>query len=364
MRHHVGKGLVALLIVTLLGALLASAPTSALDSRHTETSAGIHQLKVRHLQAEIQALEDQHDMPWWERDASLGILGAIVALGGLLWTITQQRREMSRQRQSDRDAGLFDQQVRLDGLFASLANDIASPVVAVRLSATAGIKSFSTEERGTYHSQLLSLLQGSIKLPREDVSDRVISRAFIEFLATLQERGSALHEPLDLEGAWLEGCLLSGLDLRKADLRGATLREVSVEHSVDLEGIQGERLDAKQLIAPRAQLRSAKLENADLTGAKLKGASLQNAALRNATLVAADLREAQLTAARLRDSYLQSAHFEKADLRGARFDGADLRDAYFAGASIDMPAFKSILRTSSWESAHWDSQQLDRLRSF
>jgi uncharacterized protein YjbI with pentapeptide repeats len=236
--------------------------------------------------------------------------------------------------------------------------------VAVRLSATAGIKSFSTDDRSAYHRQLLSLLQGNIKLPREDVSDRVISRAFIEFLALLQARGTPIPEPLDLEGAWLEGCRLSDLNLRKADLRRAVLRDVTVDRSVDLEGIEGEHLDAKQLVAPHVRLFSAKLDHANFQGAKLRGANLQNVAFRKATLVSADLRESQLTASRLRDSFLQSAHLEKADLRGARFDGADLRDAYFEGAAIDMPALKSILRANSWESAHWDQQQLKRLEGY
>jgi uncharacterized protein YjbI with pentapeptide repeats len=349
-------------VTTALALALPGAATAATGADPPEArTTPLQALEEDLLRAEVRALNDEHDAPWWERSAAVGIIGAFVGAAGLLWTITQQRREMARQSNADRERASHDEQARLDGLFAGLATHISSQDVAVRLSALAGIESFATPKRRAYHRQLLSLLQGMVKISRGDVTDRIIARAFVNFLSLQQLRGKAPDGPLDLEMACLEGCSLARLDLRGADLRRATLREVVIHESVNLSGADCKGLSAQRLSAAGAQLAQAKLDQSTLQEAQLKDADLRNVTFHKANLVSADLRGARLNDARLREAKLQSAHFEGADLSGARLDGADLRDAYFHGATLDPPAIRSILRCSEWRRAHWDPEQIEAL---
>jgi len=69
----------------------------------------------------------------------------------------------------------------------------------------------------------------------------------------------------------------------------------------------------KLIVANRANLQGANLQEADLRGAYLREANLQEADLREADLQEADLREADL-----REANLQGAYLREADLWGAK----------------------------------------------
>ena len=321
-------------------------------------SASLQKLEAQHLREEIAALRQAIGEPWWQRQGNLGLIGASVAVLGLLWTVVQQRREFSRQREADRAGAAREQQARLDGLFAGLAGNLASDQAAVRLAAVAGIESFTVDDRVAYHEQLLAVLLGILKVPRGDISDRVLARAFVAFLRRQQARG-AVGGSVDLERACLAHCHLEDLDLRGADLRSADLGDSAIGRSVAMEHIDGRELHAPRLRAPGAQMTGARLDGATLQEARLRGAELNAATFRRAMLVSADLRDADLRDARFNGAQLQGAHLDGADLRGARFDGADLRDAYFRGALLDDGARQSIKRTPFWGQAHLENGALD-----
>lgn len=357
----------ALLVASLVAAQPVATAAPSPQTRPTSTprsneqsasTAALEQLK---LKEEIRALHRANTQRWWQSQVGLGVVGALVAIGGLLWTVIQQRREFVRQRTADRKTAERDQETRLDGLFAQLARDVASQDLAVRLSALAAIESFTGPERSAYHRQLLGLLQGILKVHRSDVSDRALARAFLAFLAAQQQAGSAVTAPLDLEAACLDGSSIAALDLRAADLRAAGLKGAFIAADVDMSGIDGRGLSGRRLRSVNGRFRGARLENADLQETSFRDADLREAKLRHANLISADFRRSCLIDARLTHASLQSAHLDGADLRGARFDRADLRDTYFLGAIFDEPCLESIRRSSFWRQAHFDPEVRARL---
>ncbi|HSZ68989.1 MAG TPA: pentapeptide repeat-containing protein [Solirubrobacteraceae bacterium] len=309
----------------------------------------------------MKSLQSANAEPWWQRSGGLGIIGALVAVGGLLWTIVQQGHAFANQKKSDLQLAEREQQERMDGLFARLAADVAADSVTTRVAATASIESFTGEDRSAYHRQLLSLLLAILKVPRGDVGDRVLADAALKFLRSQQQIAGKLRGPLELSQAMLAFGDLRGLDLRGADLVAADLTRAQLDGTSDLSGVSARDLRGRRIFANRARLRGAKLTEANLTEARLRGADLRGAELRRCDLVSADLREAQLRDARLNGAKLQGAHFERSELAGTRFDDADLSDAYFEGAHFDEAAMASIGRARNWQQAHLDESVRDYL---
>ena len=146
----------------------------------------------------------------------------------------------------------------------------------------------------------------------------------------------------DLREANLWGADLAGADLREADLWGASLARASLA---------------------RADLVGASLARADLTGANLRGANLMGANLMEANLRDANLRGADLREANLRGANLMGANLMEANLRDANLRGADLREANLRGAIIDDKCLETILTSRYWETANFDYDAIEKLRS-
>lgn len=196
--------------------------------------------------------------------------------------------------------------------------------------------------------------------------------SFIKFDAT-----DAILAGQNLAGFDFTGATLIRTDLSQSDLRGATFND-AVANEIKLDGARFDLgfalgmvlTDAKlrNLIAPRASFKGARMQRADLRGAVLTGAGLDSADLSNAVLEPGEGLEAtQLSGADLTDAKLDAAHlngvrfqttrlirasitnvaiagtdFSNATMPNVKFDGSRIEGVSFRGSSLENASFKNV----------------------
>jgi uncharacterized protein YjbI with pentapeptide repeats len=137
----------------------------------------------------------------------------------------------------------------------------------------------------------------------------------------------------NLSGANLTCANLIDADLTSTNLKGAKINHIiyssQTKFSNSDQGFLSSPNVNKYLIAPKSNLRNAKLQDANLNGAKLANADLINANLRYA-----DLTNVDLSKANLRNTNLRNANLTNADLRNVDLTNADLTYANLTNAKL------------------------------
>ncbi len=149
---------------------------------------------------------------------------------------------------------------------------------------------------------------------REDVLRRI--RRHGSAAKGLDLSGKVFEESVDLRGLNLNRIILARANLSDAHLQGAKLRYA------DLQGAKLNRAHLEEADLRNTQAQKAKMSNAQMYRANLTHAHLEGAILRGANLNDARLRYIHLEGANLRDT-----NFEKADLRNAHLEEARLQHA-------------------------------------
>lgn len=236
---------------------------------------------------ETNAQEARRAKTLWDW-LGLLIIPAVLAVGGLLFSLAQDDRQQRTEEQRAQDVAL---QTYLDEVGGLLLDEKLLP------------------EEPDDQARTLARARTLTVLERLDLNRK---RSVLRFLYESNLIGK--EDPVvNVEGAELREGNLDGIDLTEASLRGIDLRETN-------------------------------LRNADLTGADLSGAGLSSAVLRNADLDRADLSEvpligADLSYADLREASLEGAHLGDANLTGADLSGTDLQN--LAGPPISQEQIES-----------------------
>jgi uncharacterized protein YjbI with pentapeptide repeats len=218
------------------------------------------------------------------------IIPIVLALGGYLFTMSENRRAQRIAEQGAQDNAL---QAYLDQMSQLLAD-----------KGLRNKKHWLDDARVTARARSLTVLR---QLSRER------KRSILQFLYEAQLINEAEKPGPDDNTFDARIVGLSGADLRDANLRYVTL--------------EGAALDGANL--ENADLRDAKLSGIDLGGSYLSGADLRGANLSKATL-----REAQL-------QRKVELNLSGADLSGADLSGADLTDANVT--EVQLAACKSLV---------------------
>jgi len=212
---------------------------------------------------------------------SLLIIPLVLAVGGLLFSFSQDARQQETDEQRAQDTAL---QAYLDEIGQLLLDKKLQP------------ENSDDEARTLARARTLTILERLKPDPRESASptgsfrpgpDR--KRSVLQFLyeSNLINKENVV---VDLSEANLRDADLRNIDLSSADLTEANLT--------------------------RANLFIAGLKYADLSGATLEEADLRNATLTEANLTHANLRDAELGNTRLIDADLTGANLSGADLQG------------------------------------------------
>jgi uncharacterized protein YjbI with pentapeptide repeats len=334
--RHVA-GIVVALVVAVPGHAARAAPAVG-----QQTTAQLEQEKLR---AEIRKLKDDSGgAADFARVAPA--ITALVAVVGALATLWRQLGESSRQRTLDRQQRERERIQRFDEQFGKMVENLGSDSNATRAAASAQIATFLRPEYGEFHEQVFMLLVATLRFPRQDVSDRILARAFQRVapgqIGHLREADPAIQ--LDLSRCYLARIDMSGVDLHEADIAFADL------HGTVLRGC-----NLRRLRGFKVNLDSARLTDTDLQEARLAKATLKRTQFHRARLVSANLKEVDATGASFQGARLQEAHFEGAVLSGARFEDADLNNAFFGTARLDSSTCRSIARgAQNWRKANFD----------
>lgn len=159
-----------------------------------------------------------------------------------------------------------------------------------------------------------------------------------KYIGTLDEKHKSLYDEFKEEHQIVEVLKEGEKRFKKTDIRSYIFLSSYAPKEPEE--------DIYSKIKPGANLRRANLGEANLMGANLEGANLMEANLRGANLMEANL---------------WNAHLIKADLRGANLGKAYLKEADLRGAIIDDKCLETILTSSYWETAKFDSVVRDRL---
>jgi uncharacterized protein YjbI with pentapeptide repeats len=313
-------------------------------------------LEREKLEQEIAKLEREQglgaQLPAWA-----GVLTALVALGGFALAWRQYRGDRRAERESEQEQRRRDRRERrrdsvrrFDESFAATVTNLGAQSPALRASAAASITALLKPEHRGFHDQVYEVFLANVRLPRGDLTDELLARAFALALRVHLDEHEA-GEPPDLRDACLRGVDLSGLDLAGSRLADADLAE-AVLAGANLRRVRAEGVDLTKAI----------LKGADLEEARLAGATLAGTRLGGARLVSAKLQGAHARAAVFEGALLQDAHLEQADLRGARFRRANLKNAYFQGARFDDATLEGLAGnpTLPWE--HFDDEVREQLQ--
>ena len=348
-------------------------------------ASGLPTVKLRAEIAQIQAetRKTNSDRSFLSQNGALlvGLLTALVAVGGFFLTLWKQISEQARQRDADREQRETenaqraterererearehereqreaDSLRRLEERFTAILGELGDKSDAVQAGAAVSLLTFVRPEQQAFHRQVRLVALANLKVQHPEPVRKLLLHVF--------EEAARLSPPepneRDLSDAVLDGADLSGLDLSGANLSGASFVGANLENIV-LREARGKGVN----------LMNARVcgKQADLHGIRLKELRAMNANFTEADLTAAHLEEADLRFGRFQQTRLQAAHLEGSDLSGAQFQDADLRDTYFTGKRddrrkatvFDDKALRSILISANREHVHLSAEHEQRL---
>lgn len=278
----------------------------------------------------------------------VGPLTALVAVVGVLLTLDKQIRESARQRkerarQHDLDLAQRDRELtqRFDEQFNEIVTRLGAKEAATRAAASPQLATFLRPEYSQFHEQVFDLLLATLRFPRHDISDAILTRTFETALR--QQLPALRAKPAGRID--LSDCDIAEIDVSQLDLSGADLRATNLR-GADLTGTQL----VKAVGDTETSLRDATLRHANLQEAQLRGAALRGARCNGARLVSTKLNGADARSATFKGAQMQEADLRGAQLADARFDGANLNNAFFEGAMFNEAALRSIARGGA---EHW-----------
>lgn len=343
-------------------------------------------LERQKLEQEVAKLKAENDAPLREIGgvaAVVGVLTAMVAVGGLLVAWRSQRAERERdrgqrkaaaraeleQRERERkqraEAALASAEQRErerlqreEADFAALSSQLAAEQAGLRASGAAGMEAFLIPARAGYRDRLLRLLAGLLKVtpedPTRDMMVRLLGRLLHAHSIALRQRREASELDLswtylrraDLDRAYLPNVRLTGADLRDARLRSAVLNGGAIA-GANLAGARLEGAYLRQVtgfegdaVEQRLDLTRAVLDGAHLTDGDLRWAHCENTSFRGAELQQLDLRHATLI-----DVHFAGANLSRARFEGARFGGSTLASVL---AAADRSGARFDAAVESW----------------
>ena len=315
--------------------------------------------KLRQEIARMQLENEKLDSGWSTAIGLAPFFTSIVALFGVLITLSKHLSEQSRQRSLDRDHLEADRIQRFNEKFTTVIENLGSQSVSIQASAAVSILTFLRPEYAEFHEQVFLLLVANLKVGHNDVIQGLLTKGF-EKAVRLQadkiaSKNNKIKEKddkivLDLSGCTLVYANLSKIDLGWADLRNSSLKYANIRDA-NLMRIRGD---------------NANFEGTKGSGAKCEKTRFDRACFKDASLRAADLKwvhfkYANLTNCQFQQAHLQGAHLEHATLVGAHFEQADLNTAFFTGAELDETSKTSIVKAYNWRLAKFDPEMRKEL---
>jgi len=232
--------------------------------------------------------------PWRTLWDWLGLLivPVVLAAGGLLFTLSQNRATQAATERRAQDEALQSYLDQMSQLLTDKARPLGCAQPGDNLSAVARARTLT----------VLWRLDGSRK------------GSLLQFLYEAQLINKKKGTVIDLGGAHLAEAHLWASDLRDVDLHGADLTKANLSRANLLRAdLSGAELCKANFSGP------TRLSGADLTKANLRGADLRSASLSGTTkLCEADLRRANLSEAILSRADLSRADLSRANLYHAK----------------------------------------------
>jgi uncharacterized protein YjbI with pentapeptide repeats len=305
--------------------------------------------------AEARKVRDENSFV--SRSFSVGtpLLTALIAVLGLGFTAQKAARDRREQRAADAQARDAATTKRFDERFADATRGLASENPADKLAGAVLMSSMVRERRAELSHQALSLLLASLQVEHDEVTTRLLVRAFERAVRAAPQRLIATDEggriislshvrapelnlaSLDATGLDVAFAHLDGADFRRTVLRGSKGYDVSVEQATleraDLRGIEWVHVHARGAKLQRAQMSGAKLGFADLSGADFYRADVQD------------------------------AEFPEANLSGAKFHRATVARAKFQRATFDDRSLRTIVQARDWREAEFDEVVREQLEA-
>jgi uncharacterized protein YjbI with pentapeptide repeats len=275
------------------------------------------------------------------------IVPAILAVGGLVITQTQDKIQKRRQADSDAAAALRQQASDESAAVQSYLDRMGQLLLEKDLL----ISQMQDPVRELARARTITLLS-NLSGDRKRMVVSFLLEAGLIFRPRRALSGVQGNHPIvslasaDLTNAQLQNLVLENANLQHANLQGAQLVGAGLGGFVNRAGVYEDVADLSGADLQEADLSDANLEGTLLTGANLKDADLTRGNLEGADLrvltvrmgiesrqIPADLTRANLTGAYLMDADLSGANLTEAvlsnvDLTRAKVDEEQLSAAY------------------------------------
>lgn len=267
-----------------------------------------------------------------KRTATLAVVAGLIALGGLIVSVSNYRR----QAKHDAHVHEKDRQDLVQQRYSTAIEHLGSTTPAVRAAAVYALEDViqaDSSRRVAIVQTLVALVSGTPSVDDVDDDDEEVAvdvpdvPSIAAQVVIARRKGSLGAPPAQLAAADLRAFALPGADLSSANLRDAILSGTN---------LRGANLGY-------AALRGANLHDADLRETNLRDANLNDTKLTAAKLCDANLSETDLGFADLSGADMARANLRSADLRGANLRGTNLRGADLTDAKFD--------RACSWAGA-------------
>lgn len=310
-----------------------------------------------------------------KRTATLAVLAGLIALGGLIVSVSNYRR----QAKHDAHVHEKDRQDLVHQRYSTAIAHLGSGSAAIQAAAIYALEDVikaDPERRAAIVQTLVALMadvRAELEAEAEPGHPAVPDVRAIAGQVVIARQREQLGAPpawlrsADLRSLDLSNANLAEADLANADLSGADLTSANLD-AANLEGATLERallvgadlflanLNNAQCLETDlsgTNLGGARLERAQLWHTRLVGSDLRDAHLDGAVIVGADLQGSDLAEASLRTATLSDSNLAETNLTGANLTGTNLATAASGGPDVDLP--------NVWRGANvWDIKGMPR----
>ena len=335
-------------------ALVALTPGCAVSAAEDPVKSELQEEKLRQEITKIRLENEKLDSRWSTAISLAPFLTSLVALFGVLITLSKHLSEQTRQRALDRDHLEAERIQRFNEKFTSVTENLGSQSVSIQASAAVSIMTFLRPENAQFHEQVFLLLLANLKVGHDEVVQELLTNGFekavrlqADKIAKANDKIEAKEDKIVLD---LSGCTLISVDLAKVDLAWADLKRSSLRNA------NLRKANLKRVKGNDADFAGAKASGAKFEKARFDGACFKDANLRATDLKWIHFKHADLSNCQFQQAQLQGAHLEHASLAGARFEQADLNNAFFIGSHLDETAKTSIIKAFNWRLAKFDPE--------